>query len=111
MPTPGLWFLPAQANSSQVDVAAIVMRALADAFAFEPGEEGAVDVESLVLHLCASPASAGRDEEALELAKVLAPLRLVPGRRDGGDAGTRGRPAAGRRGNATRPRARTTRRW
>ena len=84
-----LWFLPARANSSQVDVAAIVMRALADAFAFEPGEEGAVDVESLVLHLCASPASAeAGTRKALELAKVLAALRLVPearrrGLRDG----------------------------
>ena len=74
-----LWFLPARADSSQVDVAAIVMRALADAFAFEPGEEGAVDVESLVLHLCASPASAeAGTRKALELAKVLAPLQLVP---------------------------------
>ena len=74
-----LWFLPARADSSQVDVAAIVMRALADAFAFEPGEEGAVDVESLVLHLCASSASAeAGTRKALELAKVLAPLRLVP---------------------------------
>ena len=90
-----LWFLPAQANSSQVDVAAIVMRALADAFAFEPGEEGAVDVESLVLHLCASPASAeAGTRKALELAKVLAPLRLVPRRRGGGDGGDGGDGAA-----------------
>ena len=101
-----LWFLPARADSSQVDVAAIVMRALADAFAFEPGEEGAVDVESLVLHLCASPASAeAGTRKALELAKVLAPLRLVPearrrGRGDGVDGaaepdGANGDAAAG----------------
>ena len=78
-----LWFLPAQADSSQVDVAAIVMRALADAFAFEPGEEGAVDVESLVLHLCASPASAeAGTRKALELAKVLAPRGWCPRRGD-----------------------------
>jgi hypothetical protein len=51
-----LWFLPTQVVG-QVDVAGVVMRALADAFAFEDGEEGTVDIESLILHLCASTES------------------------------------------------------
>ena len=75
-----LWFLPTQVVG-QVDVAGIVMRALADAFAFEDGEEGTVDIESLILHLCASTESKETGvKKAMELAKVLAVLKLVPER-------------------------------
>ena len=75
-----LWFLPTQVVG-QVDVAGIVMRALADAFAFEDGEEGTVDIESLILHLCASTESKEAGvKKAMELAKVLAVLKLVPER-------------------------------
>jgi hypothetical protein len=91
-----LWFLPTQVVG-QVDVAGVVMRALADAFAFEDGEEGTVDIESLILHLCASTESKEAGvKKAMELAKVLAVLKLVPERRGGSGGGDEGVPGGAR---------------